>query len=742
MKRIIKDKKVIQAITIGLAAMIAATSVPTPVYADDEVITQNTENNENTNTQSEGDSISETAGDCADIVNENNNQIDNAVEAINDASDVVGEIITSATEQEIAIPAETLENIQTELQQSANELTQAGSDLKIAVQSFNETLVSDLNIEKTITNAESDLTKAQNAVSDFNSENKVTTDDANEVITQAGVANTSSSKDEAYAAKDNAVKGLAETEKKLAIAEDAYKVAKDATDAADQKYQDALKEQQKTKEKLVDAKDKLKDASENATAANERLKAIQSQMDQTDKEVITLAQSKDDLKALEEQYHKLLIHYYRDPAINSAVYDENGKLLPKDSADKAVTDGKVDNHPSLSENTLKIGRELMKDLVMYKLKANGAEDIQFAVQEKGLTKKQSADGELTTDNKGNEKVNIGETQDQYWTYPGGDDGRHHRVKVTYTITTEEGKKEVTEYYNYIVKAGKYSDNTDMVNGPVYLAKINNETGEVIRDTDKNNMDDYIKLGEELNKAIDAAKLIDKYNNAKQAVDDAQSLVDSLNTTIKTLSEKDLKVNEQKVKDLKEKLDNAKEILKLATKDKEALEDKVEEARKAVEGIDLSRFVEPETPFIVEDEESDEDDDDDDEDFDISEDTLSVEDAPAAVTSDTVESIPYLVGSETTSSTSTTISGGGNTENTSAGVAGAKVDKPEDTKKDKPKLVKIGNNEIPLSAIPTLEQDHSLLWWISLGWLLLLIAYIIYRLSKKKEEKEEDNKKEQ
>lgn len=740
MKRIIKDKKVIQAITIGLAAMIAATSVPTPVYADDEVITQNTENNENTNTQSEGDSISETAGDCADIVNENNNQIDNAVEAINDASDAVGEIITSATEQEIAIPAETLENIQTELQQSANELTQAGSDLKIAVQSFNETLVSDLNTEKTITNAESDLTKAQNAVSDFNSENKVTTDDANEVITQAGVANTSSSKDEAYAAKDNAVKGLAETEKKLAIAEDAYKVAKDATDAADQKYQDALKEQQKTKEKLVDAKDKLKDASENATAANERLKAIQSQMDQTDKEVITLAQSKDDLKALEEQYHKLLVHYYRDPAINSAVYDENGKLLPKDSADKAVTDGKVDNHPSLSENTLKIGRELMKDLVMYKLKANGAEDIQFAVQEKGLTKKQSADGELTTDNKGNEKVNIGETQDQYWTYPGGDDGRHHRVKVTYTITTEEGKKEVTEYYNYIVKAGKYSDNTDMVNGPVYLAQINNETGEVIRDTDKNNMDDYIKLGEELNKAIDAAKLIDKYNNAKQAVDDAQSLVDSLNTTIKTLSEKDLKVNEQKVKDLKEKLDNAKKILKLATKDKEALEDKVEEARKAVEGIDLSRFVEPETPFIVEDEESDEDDDD--EDFDISEDTSSAEDASVAVTSDAVESIPYLVGSETTSSTSTTISGGGNTENTSAGVAGAKVDKPEDTKKDKPKLVKIGNNEIPLSAIPTLEQNHSLLWWISLGWLLLLIAYIIYRLSKKKEEKEEDNKKEQ
>lgn len=725
MKRTIKDKKVIQAITIGLAAMIAATSVPTPVYADDEIITQNTENNENTNMQFEGDSISETAGDCADIVNENNNQIDNAVEVINDASDAVGEIITSATEQEIAIPAEILENIQTELQQSANELTQAGSDLKIAVQSFNETLVSDLNTEKIITNAESDFTKAQNAVSDFNSENKETTNNANEVITQAGVANTSGSKDEAYAAKDNAVKGLVETEKKLAIAEDAYKIAKDATDAADQKYQDALKEQQKTKEKLADAKNKLKDASENATAANERLKAIQSQMDQIDKEVITLAQSKNDLKALEEQYHKLLVHYYRDPAINSAVYDENGKLLPKDSANKAVTDGKVDNHPSLSENTLKIGRELMKDLVMYKLKANGAEDIQFAVQEKGLTKKQSADGVLTTDDKGNEKVNIGETQDQYWAYPSGDDGRHHRVKVTYTITTEEGKKEVTEYYNYIIKAGKYNDNADMINGPVYLAQINNETGEVIRDTDKNNMDNYIKLGEELNKAIDAAKLIDEYNNAKQAVDNAQTLVDSLNTTIKTLSEKDLKVNEQKVKDLKEKLDNAKEILKLATKDKETLEDKVEEARKAVAAIDLSRFIM-----------NDDDDSDSDDDITI---TTPGDTIPSPMSSDTPVVIPITTSIPSSTSGTTTTEVTAEEETSESGVAGVKVE-PETNNNlpEKEDLVKLTDNDIPLAEIPNIVEDnYSILLWLLLALLLLLIAYIIYKLTKKKEKEESE-----
>ena len=733
MNRIVKNDKVIKAITVGLAAMITATSSPIPVFADDEISNTQSENNENVNTQSESNPISETAGDCSNIINENNNQITEATEAISGASDAIGEIITSAEEQEVQVPAEVLMSMQNELQQSANELTQAEGDLKISVQAFNETLVSDLAVDADIKNAQNDITDMQNAITDFNNANIDTTQKANDTIDQAKIANTSGSKDEAYAAKDNAVKGLAETEKQLKIAEAALKVAKDASEAADEKYQAALTEQKKTKEKLAEAKDKLKDASENANASNERLKAIQSQMDQLDKEVITLAQSKDDLKALEEQYHKLLVHYYRDPAINSAVYDDNGKLLPKDSANKAVADGKTDKQPALSENTMKVGRELMKDLVIYKLKANGAEDIQFAVQEKGLTKKQSADGELTVDNKGNEKVNITETQDQYWKYPSGDDGRHHRVKVTYTITTEDGtKQEVTEYYNYIIKAGKYSDNTDMVNGPVYLAQINDETGEVVRDTDKNNMDDYIKLGEELNKAIDAIKVLDEYNKAKKAVDDAQSLVNSLNTTIKTLSEKDLKVNEQKIKDLKEKLDDAKKILADATKDKETLEDKVEEARKAVAAIDLSRFKEATETDEVGPEESSE--------------SSTTEEIPAIIPSDIVtDSVsPTLPSTVSTSSTVSVSTAGdisedaGDAEDTAAGVAGAKVENTDNTAK--PKLVKIGNNEVPLASIPTLTKDHSIFWWIGLGWLLLLLAYIIYKLSKKKEKEEEENKK--
>lgn len=733
MKRTTKNKKVIQAITIGLAAMITATSTPIEVLAEDE--NNNIENNQsqsNENNQSNEASVSQTASDCAEIISENNNQIDAASDAINNASTAVNNIATISDQQQIAVP-ETLATIQSELQEGATDIANAGGDLQIAVQAFNDALVADLNTDKAVNLENSDsainnVLTAENKINDFNDTNKSTTENSNNAINQANVANTSGSKDEAYAAKDKAVEELNNAEKGLETAEKAYGLASEAVSQAQTKYDAAIEEQKKAVEKLNEAKAKLNDANTNATAANEMLKAAQTKMDQLDSEVTRLAQSKADLEALQNQYYKLMVHFYRDNKINSAVYNEEGKLDIAASAAKAEKNGKFEN-TSATENTMKIGRELMKDLVMYKLKANGAENIQFAVQENGLTKKESADGELVKDAKGNDRVTIEETQDQYWDYPSGDDGRHHNVKVTYTITLEDGtKKEIIEYYNYIYKAKKYNDNMDMINGPIYLANINPETGTVDHDTDVNNMDNFVKLGEEINKAIDAVKILNEYNTAKKAVDDTQSLVDNLNKTIKTLSEKDLKFNENKLDELKKELENAKELLKTAKADKEVLEEKVEEARKAVAAIDLSRFNES---------------DDDREDAGSSSETPSTTPGlpstiPASFVSTYTESAPV------TTSTGTTTTGTG-LEAPAAGVAGAKVD-PETTKTEKetPKLVKIGDNEIPLADMPELNEEYSIFGWIGLSWLLLLLAYIIYKLSKNKQEKDKEleNKKEQ
>ena len=165
-----KNNKVIKALTIGLAAAIAATSNPMNVFADDENTNiENQENSQGSESSSQNDSVSETASDCATIISEENNQITEATEAIGDASDAVGDIITAAGEQEIQVPAETLTNMQQELQQSANEIGQAGGNIEIAVQAFNEALVADLNVESDAKIAHDNLTNMQNSVNDFDS---------------------------------------------------------------------------------------------------------------------------------------------------------------------------------------------------------------------------------------------------------------------------------------------------------------------------------------------------------------------------------------------------------------------------------------------------------------------------------------------------------------------------------------------------------------------------------------------
>ena len=735
MKRTIKNKKVIKAITIGLAAMITATSTPIEVLAEDENINlENNENQSNENNETQESSVSEVASECAEIISESNNQIESTSEAISDASDAVDALSNA--------PADVVLTIQNELQEGATDIANAGGDLQIAVQAFNDALVADLNTDKAVNledpnSAISNVAKAEENLNDFNNANKSTTKNSNTVINQTNIANTSNDKEEAYAAKDKAVEELSNAEKGLEAAEKVYDLASDAVTEAQNKYDAAVLEQKKAVEKLNEAKAKLKDANTNATAANEMLKAAQAKMDQLDSEVAKLAQSKEDLEAIQNQYYKFMVHFYRDNKINTAVYNEDGSLNIAESAKKANEKGKTED-TSATENTYKLGRELMKDLIIYKLKANGAENIQFAVEEKGLSKKQSADGTLTEDNKGNDKVNIEGTQDQYWDYSSGNSGRLHNVKVTYTIKNADGTTDtITEHYNYILKANQYGDTLDLENGPLYLAKIDPKAKTVTRDQDINNMDNFTNLSKELNKAIEAIKVIDKYDAAKKAVDNAQSLVDNLNKAIKTLSEKEIKFNENKLDELKEELDNAKELLKLATEEKEALEDKVEEARKAVDAIDLSRFDISDVAPV-------EDDTDDD--------TPSDAGDPISTPTDFIipsESIiPTFEGDATVLPTVTTdVSAGTGSGTPAADVAGARVNPTNPiSANNNQKLVKIGDNEIPLSNLPNIVDENSLvnslLYWLGFSLLLVLILLIIYEINKKIKEEKEKNKEEQ
>ena len=542
-----------------IASLLFTASVPFCAFAEDKIENANTEN------EVEIEDVNTTDAEGS---------IQNAQEEVQDIADTI-------QEEDLSISTDTLEEIQEDLQEGKKNIEKVDENL--------ENVSDILDNLPTIDNAEDEVQKVEDSIQTFDEEKDKTTEKAEDTITYAGIANTSDDKDEAYAAKDNAVQTLEITEQDLIVAEGAYNVAKDAVAAVDEKYQEALVKKGEIEQQIANAQQELENADTNAQAANQNLIDAQEKMNQLDAEISQLAQSKDDLEAIQNQYYKLLVHYYRDNGVKSAVYNEDGTLDIAGSADKAAENHKNDVI-NVSENTLKLGRELMKDLIYYKLEANGATNIQFAVQEPGRVIKESADGELTKDANNNDRVIITETQEQYWDYPAKKGGRYHNVKVIYTMKLEDGtEQEVTEYYNYIYKSNKYSDAEGFSDGPIYLAKIDPANEGLERDTDENNMDNYTKLSEQVSKAIEASRVIDKYNEAKAAVDAAQTKVETIKNQINELVNKDYSFNDAQVAALKGELDKAQEELQKATEDKEKLEEKVEEARKAVASISLDRF---------------------------------------------------------------------------------------------------------------------------------------------------------
>ena len=617
MRKNVKNDKVIKAITIGLAAMIAATSIPTSVYADEaegadnsssqpeasgESSSESSESqSENTGSSSEDSSAAaQTAGECVEMVN---NDVPAAAEAVNDAV-VAIEAIDPANKVISPEDQAIVADIQDGLVEVAGDIALIGDEegnLAEASAAIGEALVSDLAAENAANAADEQLAEAKTQQTNFNNANNDTTEDADSAIDNADVANTSNSRTEAYQAKDDAEAALEKAKEGLAAATEAYDKTAEAVAKADEEYNEAVEQQAKANEKLADAKAALNDASTNATAANERLKGIQSQMDALNQKVEDLAKQKEDLEKLNEQYYKLMVHFYRDSNISCAKY-EDGKLDIEASAQALKDSGKETT--TLTENTYRVGRALMAELIEFKLKANGVDPSTIHIGDEVTKNRKFFDeGTLTEDNKHNDKVAVVDEKKlsaeeraewekehaiYFSAYGQGENGTANSVKVTYTVTDEDGsEKVVTEYYNYEIKGRSANDTLDFENGPIYLAQIDGKN--VTRDTDANNMDDLRNLNKRIEEAMKAAQILDEYEAAKSAVDEAQKLVEDLTSALDTLNKTELKFSNEKVNALKDALEAAKEELEAAKEEKSALEDKVDEAQKAVDSIDLSRF---------------------------------------------------------------------------------------------------------------------------------------------------------
>ncbi|MBQ8667075.1 MAG: hypothetical protein IJ526_09445 [Lachnospiraceae bacterium] len=757
MRKNIKNDKVIKAITIGLAAMIAATSVPTSVYADEaegadnstsqsessssESTSESSEiQSENTGSSSEDSSAAaQTAGECVEMVN---NDVPAAAEAVNDAV-VAIEAIDPANKVISPEDQAIVADIQDGLVEVAGDIALIGDEegnLADASAAIGSVLVSDIAAENAANVAEEQLAEAETQQTNFNNAKQDTTEDADSAIDNSDVANTSNSRSEAYQAKDDAEAALEEAKEGLAAATEAYDKTAEAVAKADDEYNKAVEQQSKANKKLEEAKSALNDASANATAANERLKEIQSQMDALNQKVEDLAKQKEDLEKLNDQYYKLMVHFYREKG--AAKYD-NGTLDIEASAEAA----KSKETSTANENTFMVGRALMAELIEFKLKANGVDPsaIHIGEEVEGGVKKEMSEGNLVKDDKGNDRVTIGDKEDIWLAdYGKGNVGRGNAFKVTYTIVEDGVEKEVTEYYNYVLKSKE--GEKDLENGPIFLAKIDlSKTGEdmVSRDTDPNNMDDLRNLNKRIEEAMKAARILDEYEAAKSAVDEAQKLVEDLTSAIDTLNKTELKFSNEKVNALKDALEAAKEELEAAKEEKSALEDKVDEAQKAVEAIDLSRF------NVTPADGSDETDESDDTEDTTETPAVAVDPSATVTPTGVTVTVPGLgIAPIVLPAAPAAVAQAGASESTLAGgVLGARVaeDLEErvfggkleegaeedfviapntdlveevfgmDDNETGRKLVKIEDNAVPLAAMPE-EDGVKMNWW----WLLIIL----------------------
>jgi len=638
-----------------------------------------------------------------------------------------------------------------DLENAEDNLEAAGTDLGDAKEAMKEA-EADVAAANQAANGVGDAITALNGVvDDFNDADQDTTGFAEDVITDAGIANTSNDPNEAVAAKDRAGKELAKAEDGLTAATEAYDDAVAKADAIEAKLATAEADYAAAQIKVTEAQEKLNSAKGNAEQAAADLAEAKANADALKAEVDKLSDNKEELAAMQEQYYALMVQYCRDIlGGNGAVYKNDGTLDVNASLNKINASQQDAKAKSPNKNML-IGRYLMKQMVEYMLTNEGYTDIQVGVVEvdengkavkgyaqangyearvfessdivKGTdsgkdqvvvdTTRYSRQGEELKPNAPTEMVQYKSSQN--------DGGRTNRFVVTYKDS--DGNIQ-TAYYNYIFKNSTEDKNDSLADGPVYLALVeSDENGgyETAKTGSEYDMSNYNELVAALEQAEAASKVIADYEAAAEAVKAAEEKAKMLADEIAKLS--NVSADDTAVKALRTEFNKAMDEVKAAKDKKEALEEKVEEARKAYAAIDLSRFnVQP-----VNDETDDNAPAGDDD---------ATPAAPAAVT-------PVAVVT-TAAPAAPAAPAAGEEEVTEAPEvieeAGV-VEIPEEatplaeTVEKKTPEVKILEEETPLAN----NAEKASMWWL---WLLLVLlaaaGYGTYKYYEKKKEEEEVN----
>ena len=655
MRKTVKNDKVIKAITIGLATMLATTTMPLSVYAEDGVSEESSSESGDSHEEggSENDSESgeeegngedgetptiETGQDSEQKEGDNTITEETApitpAELLNECAEVTQNIETTTQSigdaqqavESIVQPFNTADTtaIQESLASGMEYLGDAKEDVDTASGLITEAMVSEVKYEKQEEKAEESEQALENSVQAVTQSEQTVTSKTTEAKTNANIAETSGSKEEAYKAKETAENNVKEAEDELTASVKVYETASQAAEKAQSDYDLAKQEYDDAVSNLKKAKESLGSAKTNATAANEQLKAAQQRVNELSAKVQHYAETKEELEGIQHQYYAMLVQYYREIlGRDGTMYNDDGTLDIAGNA-KKVTQTQIDNRAAAKnkEKVMMLGRNLLEKLVTYKVMNDSNVDwttaeFTFGTQEEGLTYQDAYEGKIfesddSVKDKNGKKTNVGQQQVVVDTarssrgrndknikpnqnegyYWALPDGNGGRTHRVHVQYKDKDGNLHDEYYNYIFKSSKYGDVTDLEKGMVYLALIKQNETSGEWETDRVYDENNFDDYTKVVDILHAVEDIEKYNAAVKAVEEAADQVNSIQEKIDKMQ--NAGIDKKKLGDLKAKLDLALEDLTIALNNKLTLEDKLEEAKDIVSRIDLSRFDEVNT----------------------------------------------------------------------------------------------------------------------------------------------------
>ena len=389
MKRNVKNDKVLKAITIGLATMIAATSMPMNVYAEDEVsadpsepVVENSDEDQAEETHEEVESVQVEANDVGS-------------EDVGDAQ-IYADNLTGGQLQD--------ENIQTPLIDAALAAT-SDADIEAALNltaayidgakagNLNGAVKEDITGVKNDLNALNDL--VTNPVEITNEVDGVGEKVVNDLtvdpfaLTKGDVLETDENGDLAYDSETQAPKCLDENNKLQLVEENIVGSEESPRDTTDPQIA-AVNENYNKSLEAIENKD-LPSAEEYARKAEAQVEASQKLIDTlrigikdsaAAQQAVEQAQKKaDQLKAARdayyEQYNALMVEYFTEILGNKTEYNDDGTLNAAASAAKLTKNQIINKAEGNNKTICELGRDLMKKMIYFGIVNEGGEVIKF-----------------------------------------------------------------------------------------------------------------------------------------------------------------------------------------------------------------------------------------------------------------------------------------------------------------------------------------------------------------------------